>query len=204
MKKYFKLALVIFLCTSLFFVSSYFYLNYNLKNNQKTVDEKVEDVPYHKTPESCGLLIELPDDNNILFYLDFDRIILYIINIEENDEPTESYVGYPIDYRCKFDYYNLSLFFDRMGGIDLQTDDGVLRFSGIQVCDMISNGNSSEVSFDVINEICNKISKAGLTGEDFAFLISNCDTNLTMPVCLYWQEFMSQMFSGRVFVNWEP
>lgn len=203
MKKILKLLIVIFLCTVLFFGSSFLYLNHNLKESEKTVDEKVQNVPYSKTPENCGILLKLPNDENILFFLDFEEVILYIINVEEYKSDFQSYVGYPIDYKCEIDYYTLSLFLDRIGGIDLEDGGEFLRFSGIQICELLSKENSSKLSFDITDAVCDKLSTAGLADEDFVFLIGNCDTDLSMPVCIYWKEYLSTLFSNRVFVNWE-
>ena len=115
----------------------------------------------------------------------------------------DNYVGYPVDYKISIDYYSLSLIIDRVGGIYIETDEELLRYTGIQVCDMLSGNYTSEMQFKVLTSFCERLSKNGFSNEDFKFLLSRCDTNLKMPVCLYWQEYVKVMFSNTVFVNWE-
>lgn len=203
MKKFLKPALVVFLSGAIFFISSYLYLNSSLKSAEQQADKKAENIPFRQIPENCGLLTTLPNGKSMLFYLDFESEILYIINVYSHFENTNDYVGYPIDKKCNLDYYSLSLIIDRIGGIDIEGDGGFLRYGGIQVCDMISGDNSDELFYTLLDSFCEKIAQVGFFEDDFSYLISVCDTNLTMPICLYWSDYMSDMFSNVVFVNRE-
>ena len=202
MKKYLKISIILFLSVTVFFGSSYLYLYQNLKGQQQPADEKQDDVPYFETPENCGLLFYLPNDHKVLIFLDFEQEISYIISINV-DDVSDSYVGYPIDYRFEIDYYLLSMLFDRLGGLDLSTDDELLRFTGIQVCDIICKNPTNQALYEIISQVCVRISQNGYTIDDFTFLIENSKTNLTVPVCFYWQDNINKLFSNAVFVNWE-
>lgn len=203
MKKYLKIALILFLSLTVFFGSSYLYLYKSLKSRQKPTDEKQEGVPYFETPENCGLLFYLPNENKVLFFLDFEQEMSYIINIYENDDIMGNYVGYPVDYRFEIDYHILSLLFDRLGGLDLGADGEARRFTGIQVCDIMCKNPPNEVLYEIVFQVCDRISQNGYNIDDFTFLIENSKTNLTVPVCFYWQDRIKKLFSNSVFVNWE-
>ena len=155
---------------TVFFVSSYLYLYQNLKTQQKPTDEKQESVPYFEAPENCGLLFSMPNENKVLFFLDFEQEISYIININKNDDIVDSYVGYPIEYRFEVDYQILSLVFDRLGGLDLSTAGELLRFTGIQVCDIICKNPPDGVLYEIVLQTCNRIAQSGYSIDDFTFL----------------------------------
>ena len=201
MKKYFKFALAVFLCVNIFFVSAYFYLEKSLENNEKTADNKADNIPYYEKPESRGILFEFPNEIRMLFFLDFEKEMLYIINIYDDYIKSDNYVGYPADYYCKMDYYTLSSLFDRLGGIDFESEEGIYRLSGIQVCDLLCENDSDDFYHKIICGFCKRVSETGISDDDLLFLISGCDTDLTMPVCLYWSSYMNKMFANAVFVN---
>lgn len=203
MKKYIKTAIIIFLCGAVFFVSAFLYLNFSLKESKIKTDNTEKNIPYFDYPQSCGILLCLPDEKKVMFYLDFEQEISYIINIDNYYDNLDSYVGYPIDYKISANYYTLSLVFDRVGGIDMEIDENVLRYTGIQVCDMLALNDSSEFRLKVISAFCERLAKRGFSAEDFKYLISRCDTDLKMPICLYWQDYVKSMFENTVFVNWE-
>lgn len=202
MKKYLKLSLIIILSASVFFGCSYFYLYKSLEKNQKNVDNKQENVPYFETPENCGLHFLLPAGKELLFFLDFEKEIAYIINIDKPYNKAKEYLGYPLDYRFTLDYPVLSVVFDRLGGLELESEGEVLRLTGIQVCDALCRDTSGDFFRETVTAVCKRISQNGFSGEDFIFLIDNTETNLTVPACLYWQDYMSNMFTNAVFVNW--
>lgn len=201
MRKFSKTAFIVIFCAALFAFSSYLYLSYSLKQSKKAADRKAEDVPYFNPPENCGVLLGLPSERSVLFFLDFEKEILYIIDVNTHFSESEAYVGYPVDFKCKADYYTLSLFLDRIGGVDFETEEGFCRLNGIQICDMIKTENSDEMRFNLVCAFCERVSQTGLTADDFVFLTDNCDTDLTMPVCLYWCDYMKGMFANPVFVN---
>ena len=202
MKKYLKTSFIIFLCGCIFFAGAYFYLNKNLESKNKAADTKKEDIPYSEVPENCGLHFLLPANREVLFFLDFEEKISYIINIYEKANYRSGYAGYSFDYTFTVDYSVLSALIDRIGGLDLISGEETLRFTGIQVCDCLCTNGSPEFYYEVTNSFCDRLAQNGFSGEDFVFLIENTETGLTVPVCLYWQEYIKDMFANAVFVNW--
>ena len=201
-KNFLKAAFIFFLCGSIFFGCSYFYLYKSLENTKKVTGKTDENVPYYELPDNCGLRFFMPGGQEIIFFLDFTEEISYIININDKNGLKGSYAGYTLDYDFTLDYSVLSELFDRLGGLDLKSDDGVLRFTGVQVCDRLCTDNSEEFSFEVVCAVCERIAKNGFSGDDFVYLLENSDTRLTVPVCIYWQPHLEKMFANAVFVNW--
>lgn len=201
MKNFFRILIVFIASMAIFLAFSYFFLDKSINSSQKSADNKAENVPYYSHPENCGLKFLFPNGKSLLIFLDFEDEILYTIDANMDFEDDESYVGYPVDYKCEFDYYTLSLFFDRIGGIDLESEEGIYHLCGIQICDMLSADHSEDLQFKIISAVCEKIAKNGLNDDDFVFLLNNCKTDLTMPVCIYWREYIRNLFENVVFVN---
>ena len=202
MKKFFKLALFFFLSASIFFGCSYFYLQKSLEKTQKPVEKSQENIPYYETPESCGLHFLLPAERELLIFLDFTEEMSYIIDIDKNNGGKYTYAGYSLDYDFSLDYSVLSEIFDRLGGLDLKSENETLRFTGVQVCDRLCTDSSKEFSYEVISAVCEKIAQNGFSNDDFVYLLENTDSTLTMPVCIYWQPYIEKMLANAVFVNW--
>lgn len=203
MKKYLRLAIILFLSALIFFGSSYFYLYRSFENEKKAADIKEEKIPYGETPDNRGLLFNIGGDTSVLFFLDFNEEISYIIKIDNYNSTARDYAGYPIDYKFDMDYYVLSSVFDRLGGLDLDIDGEVLRYTGIQICDILSAADVPDIPLKIITALCTRISENGFSSEDFIFLIENTGTSLTVPECMYWQRYMKSIFSNVIFVNWE-
>ena len=160
-------------------------------------------MPYFEVPDNCGLLFLLPHDMKILFFLDFDSEISYIININNNTGAVDGFSLYPTDYVFNLDYYTLAAVIDRLGGLNLQIGEETLRFTGIQVCDILLEGSDPKLGFNVAAAVCERLGSEGFSKDDFVFLIENSDTELTVPVCLYWIDRIATLFGNAVFVDWE-
>lgn len=202
MKKYFKTAMAFFLSAAMFFCCSYLYLNNSLKN-ERQADKKQQNIPYSETPENCGLHFLLPAGRELLFFLDFEQEISYIIDINKNTTYKNDYAGYSADYNFTLDYSVLSDIFDRLGGLDLVIENEELRFTGIQVCDLMCKNTGDDLSLKIVTAVCARLAENGFSGDDFVYLIENSDTDLKMPVCIYWEDRIKSIFSNAVFVNWE-
>ena len=201
MKKFLKTAFIVFLCGSLFFGGAYFYLYKSLENAQKPAGKTEENIPYYELPENCGLRFCLPGRKDMLIFLDFTEKIAYIITINKNISLKDGYAGYSADYDLTLDYPSLSELFDRLGGLDLESEGELLRFTGVQVCDGLCTDPSGEFRREVARAVCVKIGQNGFSSDDFAFLLSCSGTGLKMPVCIYWQPYLKEMFANAVFVN---
>lgn len=185
----------------MFFGVAYAYLQHHIKSESADVDQKDYTVPYNHTPESCGLAFLFPDNSATLVYLDFDEENIRLLDIEDFDPTRPEYYGYTADYTVHTSYELIEGIIDRVGGIDIEQDGEVLRYTGVQVIDLISYGRGEDIKRQILLQIFDKISKNSFSKDDFVYIIENSESNLSFVDCIYWLDYLKSM-SGRVnFVN---
>lgn len=195
-----RIIFVCFSCAVIFIFTGYFYLTANLQN--KRAETKTESIPYvPQKPENCGVLLNILG-NAVLFYLDFESETLPVMIIDKQANLSdESFYGYPANYKINGDYTLVEAIIDRIDGIELEIDGEVLRYTGVQVADMLSRTNDNVLKRMVIESALEKISKTGFSKSDFVYIIENSETNLTIPVCYYWAEYMQNLCRESTIIN---
>lgn len=200
-KRIFKTALITVLCVAIFFGAAYAYLDYNLNKVVKDTEQKDYTVPYVRTPENRGIALVFPEDSAILVYLDFEDECIRLVDIESFDPACPQYYGYTTDYTVQISYELIEGIVDRVGGIELEYGGQKLRYTGVQVIDLIAYGHAQEMKRQIVLEIFNKISKNSFSKDDFVYIIQNSESNLSFVDCIDWIDYLKDM-SGRVnFVN---
>ncbi len=190
-----------FLSVAMFFGIAYAYLNYHTNNQSENVDQKDYTVSYDRTPQSCGLAFVFPDNSAALVYLDFSEENIRILNIE-NFEPTRpEYYGYTVDYTLQTSYELVGGIIDRVGGIDIEQNGEMLRYTGTQVMDLIAYGHGEEIKQQILLQIFDKISKNSFSKDDFVYIIENSESNLSFVDCIYWLDYLKSMSRRISFVN---
>ncbi len=201
MKRIFKVALITFLSGAIFFGAAYTYLDYNLNKAIKDTDQKDYTVPYVRTPENCGIVLIFPEGSAILVYLDFESECIRLLDIEEFDPSRPEYYGYTADYTVQTSYELIEGIVDRVGGIELEYQGEKMRYTGVQVLDLIAYGQAKELKRQMVLQIFDKISKNSFSKDDFVYIIENSESNLSFVDCIDWIDYLKDM-SGRVnFVN---
>lgn len=204
MKKRLKLVLifigVILLSIGIMVGSAYIYLEASLRADN--TDNSQENIPYTAPlPDSVGVLFLLPDNCGYLFYLGFADDELLITTVTDYDGDKD-YYGYTATYEILCDYTFLAEFIDRLGGIELYDSGKTLRYTGIQIIDKIYTGsNNSDLKKEVVRRVFEKIADVGITKEDFSFIISSTETNLTVPYCYYWPPYLTEIAEKTRFIN---
>lgn len=196
-----KTAFVIFFSLVLFLGISWGYLEITLKKNEESVDTKDYTIPYESIPDNCGLLLQTPLESQWLIYLDFEDEQITVLEASRIKSDFKEYLGYSIDYRIDADYELIAGVIDRVGGIELNVDGTTLRYTGIQVCDLLCCNSYENIKRQVLSEFLYNISKKGFSKNDFAYIIDNSDTDLTVPACFDWPQRLSQMCRSVSFVN---
>lgn len=174
------------LAVALLVAVGYAYLSYNIK----PVEIDSESEPYApELPKNCGIVLEIETEKTFL-YLDFSESKLNVLlNVPKNYEKTIH--GYSADFTVKAESFLVSELIDRIGGIDLKLQDEHLRYTGVQIVELLENEDISKR--EVVTAIFNKIGKSGLTKSDFIFIIENCETNITIPDCYHWPNYIKTM-----------
>lgn len=185
------------ICCSLFVGSGYFYLRQNFKE----AENKVSSVPYSfSAPENKGIMLDICDSLTFL-YLDFSDERLKII-IPSVKEYGEEIFGYPIDFTVKTDYRFVSRIIDCADGIELNLEGETLRYTGVQISDILSRTvDTSELKREITTALLNKIGENGLDSEFFDFLVESTDTDITVPDCYYWEKYISKLCKNGGIIN---
>lgn len=188
---------ICFLCLLILVVGGYAYLHSNF---EKT-DNKESNIPYEfAPPENAGIIFEFCGDKTFV-YLDFENEEIKII-IPPNDDFEASVYGYSTDYTIKGDYYLLADIIDAADGIELMTDDGKYRYTGVQIAEMLSNTvDTSQLKRDIISALIEKTADFGIDENVFYDIIKEGETNLTVPDCHRWEEYLSLLCKNSSIVN---
>ncbi len=197
-----KRAFIFLCCALVFFGGSYAYLSINLESEGKQEAEaKDYTVPYEKLPDDKGVLFTTPDNSAVLVYLSFTDSAIRLLNIESYNEQQSEYFGYSVDFTINADYALLGGIIDRIGGLNLETEGQFMRYTGVQVIDMLSSSYGEDIKSQVIFAVFEQISKNNFSKEDFVYIIENSDTDLTVPDCYYWPDYIADMSRRVDFVN---
>ena len=185
------------ICCSLFVGSGYFYLRQNFKE----AENKVSSVPYSfSAPENKGIMLDICDSLTFL-YLDFSDERLKVI-IPNEEEYGEEIYGYTIDFTVKTDYRFVSYIIDCADGIELNLEGETLRYTGVQISDILSRTvDTSELKREIITALLEKIGECGLDSEFFDFLVESTDTDITVPDCYYWGKYISKLCKNGGIIN---
>ena len=159
---------------------------------------------YHKNflmvseTERYGLICgkEMP-----VFECDFGRIcplICFDLNFEENalfitiDPPQKEL---PNEYfSVTGDNSLIAGMIDRIGGIELMWNSELLRFTGYQLTDMLEQSKEQQnLSLRILEEYIKKLGEIGITRQDLVYLIENSNTDLRVPDCFYWHNYIDKL-----------
>ncbi len=202
LKSILKKGIVIFVCGMLFFgvVYAFLYFNYN-QSETTTTDQKEHTVPYERLPENKGIAIVFSDGSAHLIQLDFDTMCIRLVDISEFAGQHADYNGYFADFTVKIDYNLVEGIIDRVGGIDLEYGGAIWHCTGTQVVEYISYNDNNELRRQIILKIFEQISKNDFSKDDFVYIIENSTTDLSLPDCIFWIDYIKQMSSRTDFIN---
>lgn len=185
-------------CCAIFVGVGYFYLNSKIEN----VQQNTLSVPYYsQEPDNVGVMIEI-GQHKTFFFLDFYYKSISVIFDADDLTENGNILGYQVDHYILADYSLLSGIIDIVGGIELETEGEALRYTGVQITDMLSTSTDYDrLERTVITKIMKKISENGFQKDDFLYIIENSDTTLTVPVCYYWSDYIKELCDSVNEVN---
>ena len=148
--------------------------------------EKMEGVPYVNTPENSGVFI----------FLDFEKKKVNAFTYTENCEKELQNSGYEVNYTIKASTEFIGDMCDRLGGIVMEKGEDKYRFSSVVLIEEIERNKTLESMEKITVAFFEKISKLGLSSNDFKFIMNNTETNLNYPICYGWTEYVQTMFQN--------
>ena len=178
-------------CLALFVGLGYYYID----SQNVNVENEVEKVPYNQLPENKGVLLTF-GTKGVYTYLDFEMSCVRVVINPENLES----LGYSTDYVIDANYKLIADICDYFGGINLTLNAETLRYTGGQIVDMLSTDISNELRIKVISSIFQKMSQQGVGADFFNLLITQSQTELKMPDCYFWTDFMDEIASEVSFL----
>ena len=182
-------------CLGMVFVGiGYIYLNQNMKPTKVETESEPYSAP---APENCGIVFDIEDEKTFL-YLDFEDKSLSVLMLVP-EEYENSIHGYSLDYTVKGDLNFISAIVDMIDGIDLNLLGEELRYTGVQVADLFKNGELQKR--EIITAVCNKISQKGFLKENFIYIIENFETDITVPDCYYWSDYIGDMCQSTKIID---
>ena len=196
-----KKAFVVVFSAAIFFFGAYAYLDYNLNVQTAEADQKDYTVPYENLPDNAGIAFLLPDSSAVITYLDFENRCINVINIDAYDITNNLYYGYTVDFTVETDYQLIGGIVDRVGGVNIQLNGETLRYTGVQVIDLISVNLDANIKPQLITQIFKQISENDFSKDDFIYIIENSKSNLTVVDCIYWLDYIGEMRGNINFVN---
>ena len=151
-------------------------------------------IPYEALPDNCGVLFAFPDKSGCLFNLDFTNRKINGLIIENIEKDPVQLAGYTADYTVHSSYELIAGIIDKAGGVELEIEGEILRYTGIQIIDIISvTKDIDDIRYNVIIQVLQKISQNGFSKEDFSYIIEYGNTDLTIPICYEWDNYIKEM-----------
>ena len=201
MKKLFKRAFITFACLVLFFGISYGYLRYHINKTLSEVDQKDYTIPYERRHDNKGIAFIFPDNSATLVYLDFESLCIRLLDIPQFESQKVQYNGYTADYTVKMNLALVEGIVDRVGGVDLEIDGAMMRYTGAQIAEQITIPDNNELKQQLLLQIFEQIQKNNFSKEEFVYIIENSENNLSFIDCIFWIEYLDDMSSRISFIN---
>lgn len=197
MKK-FKGYFAVFCAVVLFALVGYF----SLKTPKQQVGQGVENVPYvEELPENYGLLFSFSEGGSVFINLDFyNKKTSFMFFDEEVEGLYMRQFGYRVDNVFKADYVCLADFIDRFGGITL-TGETTMRYTGVQVTDMLSKSLDRNLKHSIAAALMSKIDAVGFNKRDLIFLIEETETDMSFPTGYGLLEGINKVSNEVYFIN---
>lgn len=178
--------------------AGYFYLERSIK---APADTSAEKVPYYQeAPENIGVLFNI-FENKTLMYFDFTNETTAVVFVDGLPLSDNIY-GYEVTNQISANYDTLGSVVDIVGGIDLETDGQLLNFTGTQISHLLKTTRSTlDLRREIITQIFEKISSKGFSLEDMLYIIKNSETDLSVPQCYTFIDYLPKTVKNFYFVN---
>lgn len=175
----------------------YFYLNNTVNNPANTETPK---VPYYpESPQNIVAAFSLENEKTLICF-DFKNLTTTVI-FADGLEDDEIY-GYKITNKIELNYEVIGGIVDILGGADLEINGEILNFTGNQVAHLFKTTTDRlPLRRNLITQIFKKIAHLGFTLEDMLYIIEHSKTDLTVPFCYSFIDYLQSAAKTVNFVN---
>lgn len=194
---YIKLTVICLLSCAVLVSGGYVYL----RRSFRPAEGQVSKIPYSfSMPDNKGIFFDIAG-NRAFVYLDFTNEKVSVIIPQAEDFDATDF-GYSEDFKIKGDLSVLAAIIDYAGGITLDDNGEQVRYTGVQVSDIMSRSTESEKQLRlIIPAIMRSVAENGLEDEAFNYIIDKSDTDLTVPDMLMWQNYISKICKNGGIIN---
>ena len=189
------------LSLGLFAIAGLIFMPVALNNELYSADNEQSGIPYPSDLQSSGILYVSEDGAGALIYLNFEQKTTTVNIFLDGAREKALLVGYEINYTLVGNDTFLCELCDRLGGIELYENGVKYRFTGAGLAKELENIDSVSQMAEISEGFFKKISKIGLSDDDFKFIIENTRTDLNFPACYSWREVISDTVSCYIFEN---
>ena len=189
-KIFFKTVIISAWCLSAFIGAGYYYLSQNLVKTETEISQ----VPfYQESPQNAGLLLDVLGDKTF-FYLDFEKNKISVSLFPNESEIIDDKIyGYSLDYEINTNIDFIADFVDYLEGIELTLETETLRYTGVQVADIILSDREKQYKEQIVTAILHRVSQNGLGKDIFLKIVEKCETNLTVPDFYHWPDYIKKL-----------
>jgi hypothetical protein len=180
-------------CLVLFIGLGYYYID----SHDIKVENNVESVPYYTQTTDNKCVMFVFGTKCVYTYLDFENSRVLVIL----DNSNISEMGYEIDYTVEANYMLISEICDYFEGVNLTIDAETLRYTGNQVVELLSTSGDYNLRKNIICAIFEKMAQQGVEANFFNSIINESKTNLKMPDCYFWCDFMDDIAKDINFIT---
>ncbi len=200
MSVYLKI-LVTCLCLSVVLFSVF---SVSVGMNSKPTAETPQNIPYvsDEAPDFFGILMRFEGGGSV--YLGFDKAdnkttVIMLGNAAGGGEVSE--YGYYTDCEADASFDFLARFIDNFGGIELNTDEGVFKYTGVQITEMLSKTNDMDFKKRIASKLLSAMRQKGLERADLLMLIEQTETDLNFPSVYHLHNTVNSALGSITFVN---
>jgi len=182
------------------FTAGYLYLNSLV--NDLLVSQKSESVPYgYSVPSTTDILFK-DNDRYFLLLLNFKEQNLRAYFALENSPKAAELSDYIADFTVVCNYQMLEYFVDAVGGIELENSNESLRFTGVQISDILTNCQTTENDIKaIIESLFSKLSETGFKDEYLRYIMSNSECDIDYTRAFRWNEYLTEMCQDFEFLE---
>ncbi len=192
----------VFLSIVIFSAFIYGYLYINMEKDEAKADTKDYNIPYESpAPQNTGVLFNFESGSSTLVFLDFEGERIYLLDLTDSNASAKDY-GFPVSYTVNATYDTIKTAVDIAGGINMRLSDEDMRYTGVQVVELLSTTvDTTELRREIFTALFKQFSRFGVLREDLIELFSNTPCDLSVPDYYRWADYLKMMSKRVSFVN---
>lgn len=186
-------------CLGVCVLLSIFLLPATLGGEENPAAEELGGVDYTRRPLGAGLLFVDDRDRGAFIFLDFEGTSAHVCLLPENATESAEQLTWRTEYTFLMKEGFLGGLADRLGGVQMTLGGQNSLWFSTALEEFCKNDLEEEEMYEISCKFFEKISKTGLSSEDFMFIIEESETRLPYSVCYDWIPYVSELFANCIY-----